>query len=88
MPIFWRIVGLKGTVQVERGIEGGRHGYLVLKYDSDGQSTSSFYPFYGVTEDLKVIIYDISKYKDILPKPLYSDVPRMALELEVLRIAF
>ncbi|GAB2218351.1 hypothetical protein Drorol1_Dr00001571 [Drosera rotundifolia] len=60
--IFWRVVGLKGTVQVERGIEGGRHGYLVLKYDSNGQSTSSFYPFCGVTEELKAFIYDISKY--------------------------
>ncbi|KAL9272640.1 DNA topoisomerase 6 subunit B-like protein [Drosera capensis] len=60
--IYWRVVGLKGTVQVERGIEGGRHGYLVLKYDSNGQCTSSFYPFCGVSEELKAFIHDTSKF--------------------------
>ncbi|GAB2287018.1 hypothetical protein Dimus_021406 [Dionaea muscipula] len=59
--IFWRVVGLKGSVQVERGNESGRHGYLVLKYDSNGRCTSSFYSFCGVTEELKAFIHDISK---------------------------
>lgn len=59
--IFWRIVGLKGTLQVERGIVDGRHGYLILKYDVAGKCTSSFYPFTGVTEELKAFITDISE---------------------------
>ncbi|XP_057550698.1 uncharacterized protein YMR315W isoform X2 [Amaranthus tricolor] len=59
--IFWRVVGLEGTVQVERGIIDGKHGYLVSKFDMDGQCTSSFHPFSGVTEELKTFLYDISE---------------------------
>ncbi|GAB4856079.1 hypothetical protein Ancab_024719 [Ancistrocladus abbreviatus] len=59
--IFWRVVGLKGTVQVERGNVDGQHGYLVSKYSSDGQCTTSFYPFSGVTDELKAFIHDISE---------------------------
>lgn len=29
LQIFWRVVGMKGTLQVERGNQDGRHGYLV-----------------------------------------------------------
>ncbi|KAH9622137.1 hypothetical protein KSS87_023618 [Heliosperma pusillum] len=59
--IFWRVVGLKGTVQVERGNVDGRHGYLVSKFSTDGKCTSSFYPFSGVTEELKTFLHDISQ---------------------------
>ncbi|KAK6937078.1 hypothetical protein RJ641_034108 [Dillenia turbinata] len=59
--IFWRIVGLKGTVQVERGIKDGRHGYLASVYGPDGQCKSSFYPFSGVTQELKCFIHDFSQ---------------------------
>ncbi|TXG73191.1 hypothetical protein EZV62_001770 [Acer yangbiense] len=61
--IFWRVVGVKGTLQVERGNQNGRHGYLISLYSADGQSKSSFYPFSGVTEELKAFIYDISEAK-------------------------
>ncbi|GMH07580.1 hypothetical protein Nepgr_009420 [Nepenthes gracilis] len=59
--IFWRIVGLNGTVQVERGNIDGRRGFVVLKYSSDGQCKTSFYQFSGVNEELKAFIHDISE---------------------------
>ncbi|KAG2675017.1 hypothetical protein I3760_13G164400 [Carya illinoinensis] len=59
--IVWRIVGLKGTLQIERGNLDGRHGYLVSFYGSDGQNKSSFFSFSGVTDELKAFIHDISQ---------------------------
>ncbi|KAJ4724173.1 NAD-dependent dihydrogenase, Gfo/Idh/MocA family [Melia azedarach] len=61
--IIWRVVGLKGTLQVERGNKDGCHGYLVTQYGADGQSKSTFYPFSGVTEELKAFIHDVSEAK-------------------------
>ncbi|XP_030526666.1 uncharacterized protein YMR315W [Rhodamnia argentea] len=58
--IFWRVVGLKGTLQLERGSQDGRHGYLATLYGADGRSKSTFYSFNGVTEELKAFINDIS----------------------------
>ncbi|XP_027342582.1 uncharacterized protein LOC113855231 isoform X2 [Abrus precatorius] len=57
---LWRIVGLNGTLQVERGFQG-KHGYLVTLYGVDGQSKSSFFPFSGVLEELKTFINDVSE---------------------------
>ncbi|XP_039125861.1 uncharacterized protein LOC120261907 [Dioscorea cayenensis subsp. rotundata] len=59
--IFWRVDGTKGTLQVERGNESGRHGYLVSFYPADGECQKKFYPFSGVTEELKSFIHDISQ---------------------------
>lgn len=59
--IFWRLDGTKGTLQVERGNESGRHGYLVSFYPADGECQETFYPFSGVTEELKSFIHDISQ---------------------------
>ncbi|KAL6966393.1 hypothetical protein U1Q18_032174 [Sarracenia purpurea var. burkii] len=59
--VFWRVIGLKGTVQIERGNSDGKHGYLVSLYTSDEQSKCSFYPFSGVTEELKAFISDVSQ---------------------------
>ncbi|KAF3448921.1 hypothetical protein FNV43_RR09638 [Rhamnella rubrinervis] len=59
--IYWRVVGLKGTIQIERGNHDGRHGYVVLFYGADGQSKSTFYPFSGVTEEFKSFLHDISQ---------------------------
>ncbi|GAV69079.1 GFO_IDH_MocA domain-containing protein/GFO_IDH_MocA_C domain-containing protein [Cephalotus follicularis] len=59
--IFWRVVGLKGTLHVERGNQDGRHGYLVSLYGDDGLSKSTFYSFNGVTEELKTFIHDVSQ---------------------------
>ncbi|KAH9741029.1 GFO IDH MocA domain-containing protein [Citrus sinensis] len=73
--IFWRVVGMKGTLQVERGNQDGRHGYLVTQYGADGQSKSMFYPFSGVTEELKAFIHDISEAKkgiNHVPEPRSS----------------
>ncbi|CAA0805757.1 Calcium-dependent lipid-binding (CaLB domain) plant phosphoribosyltransferase family protein [Striga hermonthica] len=58
--ILWRVVGLKGTLQVERGSKDGKHGYTVVHFTADGQSKSWFYPFSGVTEELKAFLSDIS----------------------------
>ncbi|KAL6564650.1 hypothetical protein OROMI_016100 [Orobanche minor] len=58
--ILWRVVGLKGTLQVERGSKDGKHGYMVILFTADGQSKSWFYPFIGVTEELKTFLSNIS----------------------------
>ncbi|XP_028780049.1 uncharacterized protein YMR315W isoform X2 [Neltuma alba] len=58
--ILWRVVGINGTVQIERGFQG-RHGYLITFYGADGQSKSSFFPFSGVTEEFKAFINDVSQ---------------------------
>ncbi|KAL1325326.1 hypothetical protein HN51_035401 [Arachis hypogaea] len=58
--ILWRVVGMNGTLQIERGFQG-QHGYLVSLYGVDGQSKSSFFPFSGVTEELKAFISDVSE---------------------------
>ncbi|KAL2940885.1 hypothetical protein RDABS01_029235 [Bienertia sinuspersici] len=73
MAIFWRVVGLNGTVQVERGNVDGKHGYLVSKFNVAGQCTSSFHPFSGVTEELKTFLHDISEASsDHKPDPRLS----------------
>ncbi|KAJ4980208.1 hypothetical protein NE237_010988 [Protea cynaroides] len=59
--IFWRVVGSKGTLQIERGSKDGKYGYTVSLYAADGHCQSSFYPFCGVTEELKAFIHDISQ---------------------------
>ncbi|CAI0412306.1 unnamed protein product [Linum tenue] len=59
--VVWRVVGLTGTLQIQRGSEDGRHGYLVSFFGGDGQSKSSFHAFSGVTEELKVFIRDITQ---------------------------
>lgn len=58
--IIWRIVGLNGVLQVERGNKDGKHGYSVSLHMSDGQSKSFFYPFSGVTDELKAFLSDVS----------------------------
>ncbi|XP_038724784.1 uncharacterized protein YMR315W isoform X2 [Tripterygium wilfordii] len=58
--IYWRVVGLKGTLQIERGNQDGQHGYLVSFYGADGNCKSFFYGFSGVTEELKTFVHDIS----------------------------
>ncbi|KAK1356123.1 glucose--fructose oxidoreductase [Heracleum sosnowskyi] len=72
--VLWRIVGLNGTLQVERGNKDGKHGYLVSLYTTDGQSKVSFYPFSGVTEELKTFIHDMSQAT--LKKESYEAEPR------------
>ncbi|KAL2470483.1 NAD(P)-binding Rossmann-fold superfamily protein [Abeliophyllum distichum] len=59
--VLWRVVGLKGTIQVERGNKKGVHGYSVTLFTAGGQSNSWFYPFSGVTEELKTFLSDISR---------------------------
>lgn len=59
--VLWRVVGLKGTVQVERGNTDGKHGYLISLFTADGKTQSFFYPFSGVTEELKAFFSDISQ---------------------------
>ncbi|XP_050221925.1 uncharacterized protein LOC126672067 [Mercurialis annua] len=77
--ICWRVVGLKGTLQIERGNLNGQHGYMVLLYGADGQSKSSFYPFSGVTEELKTFIHDISQAK-LKKGSSYETDPRLSFE--------
>nr|AFK42402.1 unknown [Lotus japonicus] len=58
--ILWRVVGLNGTLHIERGFQG-QHGYLVSSYGAVGQCKSSFFPFSGVTEELKAFLNDVSE---------------------------
>ncbi|KAK4371721.1 hypothetical protein RND71_007105 [Anisodus tanguticus] len=60
MVIIWRVVGLNGVLQVERGHKDGKHGYSVSLHMSDGQSKSFFYPFSGVTDELKTFLSYVS----------------------------
>jgi len=75
--ITWRVVGLKGTLQLERGNKDGRHGYVVTLYGADGHSKSSFYPFSGVTEELKTFLHDISQ-ASLKKGSSYESEPRLS----------
>ncbi|KAK1287904.1 hypothetical protein QJS10_CPB19g01018 [Acorus calamus] len=72
--IYWRVVGTKGTLQVERGNKDGRHGYVVSFYALDGTSQSVFHPFSGVDEELRTFVRDISQatYKEYEAEPRSS----------------
>lgn len=59
--ILWRVVGLNGTLQIDRGNQDGKHGYLVTLYQANGQNKSFFHPFSGVTEELKTFLSEISQ---------------------------
>ncbi|XP_024161181.1 dTDP-3,4-didehydro-2,6-dideoxy-alpha-D-glucose 3-reductase isoform X2 [Rosa chinensis] len=74
--IVWRFVGLKGTLEVERGNQDGRHGYVVTFYSADGQRKSSFYQFRGVTEEFIAFINDIKQAT--LEGAGYEAEPRMS----------
>ncbi|XP_076914051.1 dehydrogenase FPY6-like [Bidens hawaiensis] len=58
--IVWRVVGLNGTVQVERGNKDGTPGYTVTLFNANREIKSAFYPYSGVIEELKAFISDIS----------------------------
>ncbi|OEL37397.1 hypothetical protein BAE44_0001585 [Dichanthelium oligosanthes] len=57
--ILWRVDGTKGTIQVERGVDSGKHGYQVLFTCENGQCQKTFYPFCGVNEELKAFVHDM-----------------------------
>ncbi|CAL9200827.1 unnamed protein product [Musa hybrid cultivar] len=90
--IYWRIDGSKGTLQIERGTESGRHGYSVLFYTAGGHCQRTFYPFCGVNEELKSFIHDISQAnrKDGMtshepePRSLYKEGARDVAVLEAM----
>ncbi|KAL6200685.1 hypothetical protein ACLB2K_030466 [Fragaria x ananassa] len=77
LKIVWRFVGLKGTLEVERGNQDGRHGYVVIFYSADGQRKTSFYPFSGVTEEFIAFINDI-KQATLKKGAGYEAEPRMS----------
>ncbi|GLU24168.1 hypothetical protein SLE2022_401240 [Rubroshorea leprosula] len=85
--IFWRVVGLKGTVQVERQKQDGKHGYTVLFYGADGKCNSSFYPFCGVNEELKCFVHDISK-ATLKKESAYEAEPRSSFVEGARDVAF
>lgn len=31
LQLFWRVVGSRGTLQIDRGNQDGKHGYLVFR---------------------------------------------------------
>ncbi|KAL4198196.1 hypothetical protein AMTRI_Chr03g44720 [Amborella trichopoda] len=59
--ISWRVVGSKGSVETERGIRNGQHGYTVTYSPAGEPPQCSFYPFCGVNEELKAFVQDISQ---------------------------
>ncbi|CAH8339988.1 unnamed protein product [Eruca vesicaria subsp. sativa] len=83
--ILWRVVGLKGTVQLERGVQDGRHGYMATVYGEGGTSRTIFYPFSGVTEELKAFFSDISgTSKEQEPRLSYVEGARDVAVLEAM----
>ncbi|XP_024973948.1 uncharacterized protein YMR315W-like isoform X2 [Cynara cardunculus var. scolymus] len=59
--IVWRVVGLNGTVQVERGNKDGQPGYVVSLFTANKETKSTFYPYTGVIEELKTFLSDVSR---------------------------
>lgn len=57
--VSWRVVGEKGTVEVERGIDGGKHGYSTTFYAPGEATQRVFYPFEGVQKELESFIADV-----------------------------
>ncbi|KEH18356.1 uncharacterized protein [Medicago truncatula] len=67
---------MNGTLQIERRFQG-QHGYLISLYDAHGECKSSFFPFSGVTEELKAFFNDVSENtlkKDSQPEHCLSFV--------------
>eukprot|EP00850_Spirogloea_muscicola_P012100 SM000077S21574 [mRNA] locus=s77:239014:242436:- [translate_table: standard] len=56
----WRVVGENGTVEAERGVEDGHHGYTATLYPARGTPEQSFHPFNGVQEELQVFAEDVA----------------------------
>eukprot|EP00850_Spirogloea_muscicola_P017811 SM000156S02167 [mRNA] locus=s156:174236:178098:- [translate_table: standard] len=56
----WRVVGENGTVEAERGVEDGQHGYTATSYPARGTPEQSFHPFNGVQEELQVFAEDVA----------------------------
>ncbi|KAL7114850.1 hypothetical protein ACP275_04G147500 [Erythranthe tilingii] len=60
--LFWRVVGLNGTFQIDAENGEGKFGYSVTLFTADGQTKSNFYPgFSGVTEELKIFFSDVTQ---------------------------
>ncbi|KAJ9139717.1 hypothetical protein P3X46_030426 [Hevea brasiliensis] len=75
--IHWRLVGLKGTLQIDRGMDNGQHGYMVSFYGADGHSKNWFYPFSGVTEELQTFLHDVS-HANLKKGSNYEIEPRLS----------
>ncbi|XP_051142449.1 uncharacterized protein LOC127259279 isoform X2 [Andrographis paniculata] len=78
IKMLYRFVGLNGTLQIEVTQEEGKYGNLVKLFLPDGQTKSSFYPFNGVTEELKFFLNNISEASDKKDGSLEMD-PRISL---------
>ncbi|KAI3461071.1 hypothetical protein Pfo_017734 [Paulownia fortunei] len=61
LKLFWRVVGLKGTFQIDVENREGNVGYSVTLFMADGQTKSCFYPISGVTEELKTFFDNVSQ---------------------------
>ncbi|KAG8370895.1 hypothetical protein BUALT_Bualt13G0031000 [Buddleja alternifolia] len=61
LKLCWRVVGLKGTLQIDIQKNEDEFGYSVTLFNADGQTKSSNYPFSGVTEELKTFFNDVSR---------------------------
>ncbi|GAB4836371.1 hypothetical protein Ancab_001283 [Ancistrocladus abbreviatus] len=58
---FYAEQGGQGGFILDMGVHMIAGLRMVSKYSSDGQCTTSFYPFSGVTDELKAFIHDISE---------------------------
>lgn len=59
--MFWRAVGTLGTVEAERTVQNGQHGYKTTIQPAKGGTQEVFCPFAGVYEELKVFAEDVTK---------------------------
>jgi len=59
--MVWRVVGSLGTVEAERGVQNGQHGYKTTYQPMKGDTQEIFCAFAGVQEELRVFIEDVQK---------------------------
>ncbi|BBN07596.1 hypothetical protein MPTK1_4g04870 [Marchantia polymorpha subsp. ruderalis] len=59
--INWRVLCSKGTVDVERSVQDGKHGYLVQYFPQEGKAKKFFAAFSGVQDEIKAFALDVSK---------------------------
>lgn len=59
--MVWRVVGSLGTVEAERVVQNGQHGYKTTCQPAKGETQEIFCPFTGVYEELKVFAEDVTK---------------------------
>ncbi|XP_024378012.1 dehydrogenase FPY6 isoform X2 [Physcomitrium patens] len=59
--MIWRVVGSLGTVEVDRTVQNGQHGYKTTYQPAKGEIQEVFCPFAGVYEELRAFSEDVAR---------------------------